>query len=175
MKVNVSSEMEDDLADFKLSPEAKAKLKNKALIKKELAKGKSAQEILGFSDKVMLKFYNAASTLLDHNRYKDAGKAFLFLVTLNPHRHEYWMGLGISAQLDKDYEAAIDSYEMAAYCEVHNPTPYFYLAKCLFAIHDRNAALEAFNLAIEYAEEDVRFSELKSQAESARDILLKMR
>lgn len=167
--------MEDDLADFKLSPAAKAKLKNKELIKKELAEGKTAQEILGFSDKVMLKFYNAASTLLEHNRYKDAGKAFLFLVTLNPHHHEYWMGMGIAAQLDKDYEAAIDAYEMAAYCEVHNPTPYFYLAKCLFAIHDRNAALEAFNLAIEYAEEDNRFADLKAQAESARDILLKMR
>lgn len=167
--------MEDELGDFKLSPKIRAKLKNKDLIRKELQDGKSAQEILGFSNAAMKKFYDAASKLLEHNRYSDAADAFLFLVTLNPHGHDYWMGLGIATQLNKNYEAAIDAYEMAAYCEVHNPTPYFYLAKCLFAIHDRNAALEAFNLAIEYAEEDDRFEELKKQAIAAKKLLVKMK
>ena len=123
----------------------------------------------------MKKFYDAASTLLEHNRYSEAADAFLFLVTLNTHEHDYWMGLGIATQLNKNYEAAIDAYEMAAYCEVHNPTPYFYLAKCLFAVHDRNAALEAFDLAIEYAEDDEKFKELKKQAIAAKKLLLQMK
>src|SRR5690348_11915475 len=106
--------MKDDLSEFELSKQAKEKLKDKKLLKKELAEGKSAQEILGFSQETMAKFYKAAYELFEHKRYQDAAHAFLFLATLNPHQHEYWLGLGMSTQLCQDYEAAIDAYELAA-------------------------------------------------------------
>jgi hypothetical protein len=54
-----------------------------------------------------------------------------------------------------------------------SPVPYFYLAKCLFAIHDRESALQALNLAIESAGELEEYTELKQQAEMAKEILLK--
>lgn len=165
--------MEDDLKDFRLSSKAKEKLKNKKLLKKELEEGKTAQEIIGFSDEVMSKFYKAAYLLFEHKRYKDAGNAFLFLATLNPYNHDYWLGLGMSLQMDQDYEAAIDAYELSAICNMESPVPYFYLAKCLFAIHDRQSALQALDLAIETAGENVDYSELRSQAEAAKKLLLK--
>lgn len=165
--------MQDDLSEFRLSEKAKAKLKNKKLLKKELAEGKTAQEIMEFSDKTMAKFYRAASLLFEHKRYQDAAHAFLFLATLNPHYHEYWLGLGMATQLCQDYESAIDAYELAALCNISSPVPYFYLAKCLFAIHDRESALEALNLAIETADDLEEYVELKRQAVLAKDILLK--
>lgn len=164
---------QDDLSEFKLSKKVKEKLKNKALLKKELAKGKSAQEILGFSDATMGKFYRAAYTLFEHKRYEDAANAFLFLATLNPHNHEYWLGLGMATQLCRDYESAIDAYELAALTDITSPIPYFYLAKCLFAIHDRESAIQALDLAIETANDIDEYAELKQQAEEARKILLK--
>ncbi|KAF3362038.1 putative regulatory protein, involved in type III secretion lcrH, sycD [Chlamydiales bacterium STE3] len=163
----------DDLNEFKLSKKAKARLKNKPLLKKWLAEGKTAQQILDFSESAMLKFYQAAYHLLEHNRHEDAANAFIFLVTLNPYHHDYWIGLGMASQLRHDYEMAIDAYEMAAVCRVEDPTPYFYLAKCLFAIHDRASALLAFDLAIEYAGENEKFKDLKKQALQAKKILLK--
>ncbi len=81
--------------------------------------------------------------------------------------------MGMCLQLSKDYETAIDAYEMAAICRIDSPVPYFYLAKCLFALHDRDSALQALDLAIEYAENHTEFSELRSQAEAAKDLLLK--
>jgi type III secretion system low calcium response chaperone LcrH/SycD len=165
--------MQDDLSEFRLSEKAKAKLKNKKLLKKELAEGKTAQEIMGFSDETMAKFYKAAYLLFEHKRYDDAANAFLFLATLNPHHHEYWLGLGMSTQLLQNYEAAIDAYELAALCDISSPVPYFYLAKCLFAIHDRESALQALNLAIETANEVEEYTDLKRQAEMAKEILLK--
>jgi tetratricopeptide (TPR) repeat protein len=72
-----------------------------------------------------------------------------------------------------DYEAAIDAYEMAAMHDITSPVPYFYLAKCLFAIHDRESALQAIDLALEYAEESSDYDELKEQAKAARALLLK--
>lgn len=167
--------MDDELADFKLSKKAKAKLKDKKLLKKELAEGKTAQEIMGFSDEVMAKFYAAAYRLFENRHHADAANAFLFLVTLNPYNHDYWLGLGMSTQLNGDYESAIDAYEMAAICQLDSPVPYFYLAKCLFAIHDRDSALQALDLAIEYSGENLQFEDLRSQAQAARDLLLKDR
>jgi type III secretion system low calcium response chaperone LcrH/SycD len=165
--------MQDDLSEFRLSEKAKKKLKNKKLLEEELAAGQTAQEILGFSDETMSKFYQAAYLIFEHKRYHDAANAFLFLATLNPHNHEYWLGLGMSTQMCQDYEAAIDAYELAALCNISSPVPYFYLAKCLFAIHDRESALQALDLAIETADEIEEYAELKQQAEMAKEILLK--
>jgi len=165
--------MEYDSGEFKISKKVREKLKNKSYLKKELAKGKTAQEILGFSDETMAKFYKAAYHLFEHQRHLDAAQAFLFLVTLNPYIPDYWLGLGMSTQLTGDFEAAIDAYEMAAVYEMDNPVPYFYLAKCLFSIHDRDSALQALDLALEYADEKSEFSDLKIQAQAARKLLLK--
>ena len=164
---------EDDLSEFKLSKKAKEKLKDKKLLEKELAAGKSAQEIIGFSDATMAKFYHAAYQLFEHQRYQDAADAFFFLATLNPRHHEYWLGLGMATQLCHNYEAAIDAYELAAICDISSPIPYFYLAKCLFAIHDRESALQALDLAIETAGENDDYADLKRQATAAKKILLK--
>lgn len=164
--------MEDELEDFRLSPQAKAKLKNKKLLQEEFAEGKTAQEILGFSNAVMAKFYGAAYRLFEHKRYEDAANAFLFLATLNPHNSEYWLGLGMASQLSHAYESAIDAYELAAICDIESPVPYFYLAKCLFAIHDRESALQALDLAIESAGSNPDFTDLLHQAEEAKKLLL---
>lgn len=165
--------MKDDIGEFKISKKVKQKLKNKKLLQKQLAQGKTAQEILGFTDETMAKFYGASYRLFEHRRYAEAANAFLFLVTLNPYNHDYWVGMGMCSQMTKDYETAIDAYEMAAICRIDSPVPYFYLAKCLFALHDRESALQALDLAIEYAENHVEFSELKHQAKAARELLLK--
>lgn len=164
--------MNDELSEFKLSKKAKIKLKNKKQLKKELAQGKSAQEIMGFSEEVMNKFYLAAYRLFESKKYVDAGNAFLFLVTLNPYRHDYWLGLGMATQMCHDFEAAIDAYEMASICDIVNPVPYLYLAKCLFAIHDRTSALQALDLAIESADDLVEYEALKREAMAAKKILL---
>ena len=79
----------------------------------------------------------------------------------------------MSTQLCQNYEAAIDAYELAALCDISSPIPYFYLAKCLFAIHDRESALQALDLAIETANELEQYAELKQQAKMAKEMLLK--
>ena len=161
-----------DITQFHLSKNAKAKLKDKKIMHQELSKGIIPQKILQFSDETMAQFYRAAYALFEEHRYTDAAKAFLFLATLNPDNHEYWLGLGMATQMNHEYESAIDAYELAALCNIASPVPYFYLAKCLFAIHDRESSLEALNLAIEMAGESDDYFDLKIQAMQARNILL---
>lgn len=163
--------MKGNFSGFHLSEEMKKKLKDKELLKKEFASGKSAQEIMGFTDESMAEFYDAACQLFKYKRYKDAANAFLFLVTLNSYNYDYWLGLGMSTQMCQDFESAIDAYEMAVTCELDNPVPYFYLAKCFFAIHDRENAMSALDLALEYSEGHEEFQDLLKQALAAKKLL----
>lgn len=161
-----------ELGEFKVSKETQKKLKDKEWLRKEFAKGRTAQDIMGFSDEAMAKFYQAAYHLFEKEKYLEAADAFLFLVTLNPKNPEFWLGLGMATQMCGNFEDAIDAYEMAAYYKLDDPVPYFYLAKCLFAINDRDNALQALDLAVEYASDLMEFAELKQQAIRARNLLI---
>lgn len=165
--------MNDDLSKSLISDKAKAKFNDQKQILKLLADGKTPQQLVEFSDELMAKMYHVAYLLFEKKRYQDAADAFLFLSTLNSQNHDYWLGLGMATQMCHLYEEAIDAYELAALCDIASPVPYFYLAKCLFAIHDRKNALEALELAIETAGDQEEFAELKNQAEHAKEVLLK--
>lgn len=164
--------MTDEPTGYRLSPKIKQKFRQSHVLKEEVKTGKTGQEILEFSDEVMAKFYEVAYHLFENKNFSQAAQAFLFLAALNPSLHEYWLGLGMSLQMCHDYEEAIDAYELAALCDLASPVPYFYLAKCLFAIHDRTSALQAVDLAIEMANENEEYAELKQQAIAARQVLL---
>lgn len=164
---------DDDLGEFSISKKIRKKLKNKKWLKKALGQGITPQEILEFSEETMNKFYAAACKLYESKRYTDAANAFLFLVTLNSYHYDYWLGLGAATQRCGDYEAAIDAYEMAAICHLESPEPYFHLAKCLFAMHDRDSALQAINLAIEYSENRNEYFDIHNQALAAKALLMK--
>jgi type III secretion system low calcium response chaperone LcrH/SycD len=164
--------MQEKITEFIITDKIESKLKNKNNLKKELGEGKTAQEILGFSMQTMAKFYRAASHLFELKRYGDAANAFLFLVSLNSANPDYWIGLGMSTQLSGNFDDAIDAYEMAAICEVNNPVPYFCLAKCFFAIHDRDSALQALDMTIEYASDKDEYSPILIQAKAARESLI---
>jgi type III secretion system low calcium response chaperone LcrH/SycD len=147
------------------------KLSDEKWLKSELAKGKTAQDILKLSDKEMDEYYNAACLFFEKEKYADAANTYHFLVTMNPSVHEYWLGLAMSTQMCGDYEGALDAYEMAALNEIDSPIPYFYLAKCLFALHDSENALMALDLAIELSADNKEFEDLRRQAIKAKEFL----
>lgn len=161
--------------DMKLSQLAKGRISDSKGLRQSLLEGTEPLEIVGYSDETMAKFYGAAYKLFEEKRYHDAADAFLFLCHLDSNRHEYWLGLGMATQMTHDYEGAIDAYELSAICDITSPVPYFYLAKCLFAIHDHESSLEALNMAIESAEEREEYADLREQAIKARDVLLRSR
>lgn len=168
---NIMHGKEQEPSRFYIDEQARNLIKQPAKIKEKLLGGEMPYQILGFSDEVIEEFYQASCFLLGEKRYRESANAFLFLVGLDPYQYDFWIGLGMSEQLCHEYETAIDAYEIAAICNLMSPVPYFYLAKCLFAIHDRQSALEALRLAIEMAEEDDQYKEIKEQAEIAKKTL----
>lgn len=162
-------------SEFKIPNSVIKQLRDGSLSKKLSEEQLSVQDAIGYSDATMAKFYAAAHHLFLTKQYADAADAFLFLVGLNPAIADYWLGLGMASQMTQDFDGAIDCYELAAMCELDNPVPYLYLGKCLFALHERDSALAAFQLAIDYAANRSEFRELKKAATKGRDLLLRER
>ena len=154
-----------------LTNNLQAILKDRKGFKESFRQGQPPQALLHLSNEEMAQFYQAAYSLFQRHAFKEAADAYLFLVALNDQNHDYWVGLGMATQMLGNYEGAIDAYELAATCELDNPVPYFYLAKCLFAIHDRENALEAIELALEYSADRTSFEELYRQAQAAKKLL----
>lgn len=166
----MSSEAE---IDFAISPNFINAVKHRDGLKKQLLEGQSAQKLMGLSETAMMKFCSIAQELFKRGQYADSAKAFLFLATVSPQRYDYWIDLGEAREHCHDYEGAIDAYEIAALVDLENPVPFFHLAKCFFSIHDREASMQAINLAIDYSEDRGGLEDLHRQALAARILLLK--
>ena len=69
---------DDELGEFKVSKEIQKKLNDKEWLQKEFAKGRTAQEIMGFSDDAMAKFYHAAYHLFEKREvFRSGGCIFV--------------------------------------------------------------------------------------------------
>ena len=147
-------------------------LSSKEMILNELASGKYISEILNFSPEFIENLYNIALELLDNKNYEDAADALLFIVNIESNESRYWISFGLACQIQHRYDEAIDAYEVGSSLDDANPAPFIYLAKCFFAIHERENALEAINIAIELAGEEDQYSHLKEEAIKAKNSLL---
>lgn len=158
---------------LEISQEYSKKLNDPVWILNQLNQGVEAQNLVGFDKALMARCYAAACQLIEQKHFSEAAEAFFFLTALCPEEQCYWLGLGSARQGCNDYEAAIDAYEVAAINQIESPVPYFHLSKCLFAIHDRDNALQAIELALEYSDGISEFDELHQHALIAKSLILK--
>lgn len=157
-----SNKMPEDA--FKIPEEALEKLHDPEYLHKQIEQGMTFQEILGYDEAQMEKFYGAAYDLFQEGRYQDAADGFVFLTTLNPYVHNFWLGLGMSEQLNEEYESAIVAYGMATMTDMESPVPHYHTAKCHYLMGDTDTALSFLNLAIELAADREPYTALKADA-----------
>ena len=163
----------EHLSEFSIPREALEKLKDPLFVKNQVAEGKTFQEILGFSLATMDKFYGAAHNLYTRQQYEEAADAFVFLTTLNPRVHTYWVGLGMSEQLNEEYDAALMAYSMAILINVENPLPHYHSAACYFALQEKDNAILSLEMALQHAETKEEYAHIKKHAQSTLDSLKK--
>lgn len=165
----------ENMDEFKISDEARARMTDPEIINEALSKGKTFQEILGYTAETMEKFYSAAYKLYQEQRYEDASDAFVFLTSLNPHVHNYWLGLGMCEHMTEEYHGALMAYGMAVMTDIRNPIPHYHSASCYKALEDIDSALASIDLALVYAGEKEEHSRLKQRALAAKTLLQKKR
>lgn len=159
----------ENLEEFQIPKEALERMKDPQVLMQMVEEGKTFQEIIGYTEDTMEKFYKGAHNLFQQQKYREAADAFIFLTTLNPYMHNYWLGLGMSEHLNQDYQGALLAYGMAILSDTQNPLPHYHSAGCYQALDDQDSMLTCLDLAIRAAENKPEYAHVKSQAEKAKD------
>jgi type III secretion system low calcium response chaperone LcrH/SycD len=142
----------DELDRFRIPTKSLELLKDPSVLLAALSEGKIVQEILGFSQEVMDKFYEIAYQLYYKKDYHSAADAFVFLTSINPCVHLYWIGLGMSEQMLGEYEAALMAYTLALMTDASDPLAYYHSAACHHALGAKDEMIAALRLAIACSE-----------------------
>ena len=156
----------DDFGEFLIPKEALEKIKDPLILKRSIEEGMTLQEIFGYNDETMEKFYGAAYNLFQDKQFQQSANAFVFLTMLSPYVANYWLGLGMSEQMLEEYEAALTAYAMSVTLNSSNPIPYFHTAKCLFALNEKDRAIAALELTVENSKDNPEYEVLHKQAQA---------
>jgi len=159
----------DDLEEFQIPKEAMDRLKDPEVIQRQVKEGLTFQEILGYENETMEKFYHTAHQLFQKEEFKKSADAFIFLTTLNPYVHHYWLGLGMSEHLNANYQAALLGYAMAILTNVENPVAHYHSGNCYRALNDLASACQSYEMAIRCAEEEPQHENIKARAIKAKE------
>lgn len=83
-------------------------------------KGKNLQDLFGFSNEVMLDFYEAAVFLYQEKRFEDALAAFTFLCNVNPGVPCFFRGKGLTLEGLQDLEYAEQAFKQGILADPAN-------------------------------------------------------
>ncbi len=122
--------------------------KHKDDLIKYFGNGGTWQDLLGYSDSVMMAQYKKGYDLYQQAEYKDAAAVFSYLTTLNPYEYQFWLGLGLAKQSDRLYEEALASYTAAEAIEPSNPEVQLQLAQVYYGLEFKDQAIKHLRLCI---------------------------
>ena len=126
-----------------------------------LQEGGTVQEIYGMEDGDVEVMFIAAARYLKLEKLQEAADCFLFLTFLNPYLSKFWMGLGESYRLSKDYDKAIQTYTMASIYDYDDPRPHFHAAHCYLAKEAVKPAFEHMVVCLERCRGQSQFASLQ--------------
>lgn len=151
----------DHIEKFEIPDEAVKRLSDPNLIQEQIRAGKTFQEIIGYTSDQMVEFYEGAYNLFHLQEYEKSADAFVFLTTLNPYVHNYWLGLGMSEQLNEHHHAALLAYSMAILTDTNTPIPHYHSAKCYIEIDEKDNAIRSLETAKTLSSISPKYDNLK--------------
>ena len=134
-----------------------------------LEEGYTFGDFSDLSDDELEAAYASAFNLIDQGKATDAEKLFRLLLTLDHHDHRFWMGLGVSLQLQKKFRLANATYAHLYTLDYENCVPPLRSAECLMNLGEYQYA-EGAAIAAEAAAER-QPDRFKTELASARMIL----
>lgn len=141
-------------------------------VREVLAGKKTLKDLRGLKNEEMEACYTAAYNFYNHGKFIEALHIFTTLCMFDNLNPKYWLGLGATRQMLKDFSGAVEAYSLAAVLDLTNPKPPFHAADCLLALKEYDKAkmaLEAAIAIVETSKTDKK--EYKAVAEQAKNLL----
>lgn len=137
--------------------------------------GATAAQAAGVSQETLESLYSLAHNAYNSGSFRDAQTVFQALTLYCPHEYRFWLGLAGSRQAQKQYEAAIDAYQMAAVAGLlKNPEPFLYASRCLLQLGRKDDAVVALSMMLSIGSDaDPRNAECHSKAKALLNLLKK--
>ena len=133
---------------------------------------KSIQETYNIPWEYMDKAFELAKELHFEKRYEEAEGLSLFLCTLQSHVFDYWLVEAACLYALGKFDEARLAYVAALGVEPTHPFPFFQIACCLVSTQERQAALQALEICLGYAKEDLSsYASLILEAEKLQHAL----
>lgn len=143
------------------------------LVQDFLLNQKTYKDLRGISDNEMETIYSIAFNFYSHGKFDRAKNIFAALTQLDTYKPKYWVGLGASRQMLKEYQPAIDAYGFATLMDAKDPKPVFYSSSCFLKLDKPNLAILALEAAIEISGTSPEHKDVRSQAENLLEGLRK--
>jgi type III secretion system low calcium response chaperone LcrH/SycD len=128
----------------------------------------SIQELLNISEEDMDQMEKIAGDYYRKEEFQNSRDIFLFLTSIDSERWNYWLGLGMSEQMNKHYDMAATAYSMAADLNSADPSIHLYSANCLHLMNRKDEAINVLQLLIEGTAHDDEWSAIKKRAEELK-------
>lgn len=125
---------------------------------------KTLRDLKGITDEELEATYAAAFNFYNYGKFDRASSLFEVLCQLDQYTPKYWMGLGASRQMLKNFKGATEAYSMAAIFDPTNPKPAMYATDCFIAMNDYSSAEKALIAVIALCEEEKQHKELLDKA-----------
>lgn len=104
--------------------------------KEQLIEQRKLQALCGYSNNVLLNFYEMATRFFDEKKYDDALNAFTFLCMLNPAVSSFWIGQALTFEAKQDYTKAIEAFEKGVKAEPLDFDPFLGMIRCSQELKD---------------------------------------
>lgn len=129
------------------------------------------RETKGVSDAELEAIYAVGVNFYKAGNYPDAEKIFRFLTLFEHTSSRFWTSLGSVQQVQKRYDEAVKSYQLAAFLDLHNPKPMYYAAECFLLLGDKESARQALASLAQYAPENENGRRFKAKGEALQKVL----
>lgn len=135
-----------------------------------ITEGLTFKAAKGISDADMEGIYSVGFNLYNSGKFEEAEKVFQFLCLFDHWNRKYWMGLGSTRQMLKQYPPALECYSYAALLKIEDPMAPLHAASCYLAMGDSVKAKSALKCAIKYSGDN---ADAKVRAEALLEFLEK--
>jgi type III secretion system low calcium response chaperone LcrH/SycD len=131
----------------------------------EEARKQTAQQIIGFNNEQMEKFYQVAKKWFEQGNYTNSHDLFTFLSSINPWVSAFWIGLGLSNERLKHWDRAALAHIAALQANPDDLTPILQAAYCLNQMGRGRDARQLLERALEETREHPSQATFRQQAD----------
>ncbi len=163
--MNISKESYKKIVEnyTKDEPEDK-KVAIQDMTKKIYEEGATPKEAVGMTDGMTESIYAHGYQLYNAGQYEQAAQLFRLLITFEPRKMKYLMGLAASQHMMKDYNNASLTYMMCSMVDKDNPLPHYHSSDCYLQLGKIGLAVQELISCIELAKKDPQYAGVRERA-----------